>query len=121
MRNILATAGALSIILTALSAWAGCITECTSEYESTVDDCHLVNGRDPKDADILQLCLENAKDTYASCKYECGSQGVEGITLNSMLFVCYSIKPTQTAVTFVPSISTTPCEGGWQGRIRDEC
>jgi len=86
MRNILATAGALSIILTALSAWAGCITECTSEYESTVDDCHLVNGRDPKDADILQLCLENAKDTYASCKYECGSQGIEGITLNSMLF-----------------------------------
>ncbi len=63
----------MTIILTTVSAWTGCISDCKSKYESEVDDCHLIHGNDPEDADDRQMCLEDAKDTYDPRKDGCQS------------------------------------------------
>ena len=63
----------LCICLSApLSAWAGCKSDCSDEYESAREDCVNTND-DPDDADDLQMCIDGAKSDYDSCIQECDS------------------------------------------------
>ena len=65
-------AGAITLTLVSLPAWAGCVSDCKDEYESEIDSCKLLHD-DPDDADWLKMCIESAKDEYESCKHECES------------------------------------------------
>jgi hypothetical protein len=51
-------------------AVAGCKSDCRDEYESEVDSCKMLYD-DPDDADMLQMCIDNAKSEYESCIDEC--------------------------------------------------
>jgi hypothetical protein len=58
------------LLLCAPIAWAGCKSDCQDEYESEVQSCREQHD-DPDEADMLQMCIENAKSEYQSCINEC--------------------------------------------------
>ena len=49
---------------------AGCKSDCREDYESEVDSCKEQYD-DPGDADMLRMCIEDAKSEYQSCIDEC--------------------------------------------------
>lgn len=63
----------LTINIFAFPVLAGCISDCKSDYESTVEDCQLLYGDDPDSDDMLKNCIDDAKSDYESCEEECMS------------------------------------------------
>jgi hypothetical protein len=53
-----------------LRSIAGCKSDCQDEYESMVESCKEQYD-DPDDADMLKMCIDNAKSEYESCIDEC--------------------------------------------------
>jgi hypothetical protein len=53
-----------------LRSIAGCKSDCQDEYESEVESCKEQYD-DPDDADMLKMCIDNAKSEYESCIDEC--------------------------------------------------
>jgi hypothetical protein len=54
-----------------LRSFAGCDSDCQDEYESAVESCKEQYD-DPDDADMLKVCIGDAKSDYESCIDECG-------------------------------------------------
>jgi hypothetical protein len=54
----------------ALSAWAGCKSDCKDQYDSEVDSCKSIHD-DPDDSEDLRMCIDSAKDDFDSCIDEC--------------------------------------------------
>jgi len=53
-----------------LRSMAGCKSDCREEYESEVESCKEQYD-DPGDADMLRMCIKDAKSEYQSCIDEC--------------------------------------------------
>ena len=53
-----------------------CDRQCDASYSSDVDDCRLQHGDDPADADELTNCIQEAKDNYRSCLYDCTTRAI---------------------------------------------
>jgi hypothetical protein len=53
-----------------LRSIAGCKSDCQDEYESEVESCKEQYDN-PDDADMLKMCVDNAKSEYKSCIDEC--------------------------------------------------
>jgi hypothetical protein len=49
---------------------AGCKWDCRDEYGSEVESCKEMCD-DPGDADMLRMCIDDAKSQYQSCIDEC--------------------------------------------------
>ena len=67
-------AGYILVALTLMSpgaANATCGEECDGQYASEIDDCHSQYGDDPRDADDLTNCIQEARDNYRSCLDDC--------------------------------------------------
>jgi hypothetical protein len=60
-------------LLPATSASAACGQACDDDYSSAIDDCKLMHGDDPADADDLAMCIQTARDDYRSCLDNCSS------------------------------------------------
>lgn len=52
------------------SAGAFCKEECEQDYKTATESCNI-EYNDPDDADLLQECLDQAKNDYDSCLEEC--------------------------------------------------
>ena len=63
---------ALVGLLLSVPAVAGCISDCTEEYQSAIEECHVLYD-DPDDADELKNCNDEAKDAYDECEEHCKS------------------------------------------------
>jgi hypothetical protein len=61
---------AMVVLLCASNAWAGCKSDCQDEYQSEVESCKELHD-DPDDADMIKMCIDNAKSEYESCIDEC--------------------------------------------------
>ena len=53
-----------------LRSVAGCKSDCQNEYESEVESCKEMYD-DPGDANMLRMCIDDAKGQYQSCIDEC--------------------------------------------------
>jgi hypothetical protein len=53
-----------------LRSIAGCKSDCQDEYESAVESCKEQYD-DPDDADMLKVCIDNAKSEYDLCIDDC--------------------------------------------------
>jgi hypothetical protein len=53
-----------------LRSIADCKSDCQDEYESAVESCKEQYD-DPDGADMLKMCIDNAKSEYESCIDEC--------------------------------------------------
>lgn len=53
-----------------LRSIAGCKSDCRDDYESAVESCKLMYD-DPDDADMLKICIDDAKSEYESCIDDC--------------------------------------------------
>ena len=53
-----------------LRSMAGYKSDCREEYESEVESCKEQYD-DPGDADMLRMCIKDAKSEYQSCIDEC--------------------------------------------------
>ena len=62
----------LNLTAIATIGWAGCKTDCKDEYESKVESCKAQYD-DPDDSDMLNQCIQSAKDDYDACIEECDS------------------------------------------------
>jgi hypothetical protein len=60
----------LIIVGFSLRSIAGCKSDCQDEYESAVESCKEQYD-DPDDADMLKVCIDNAKSEYDPCIDEC--------------------------------------------------
>ena len=49
---------------------ADCKSDCQDEYYSEVDSCKTVYD-DPDDADMLKICIDDAKSSYNACNDGC--------------------------------------------------
>jgi hypothetical protein len=58
------------IVALASPAWATCKSDCKAEYDSEVKSCNLLDD-DPEDANMLKMCIDNAKDDFDSCIAAC--------------------------------------------------
>jgi hypothetical protein len=78
MRNTIVSTCVL-VMLTIVSpgaANATCGEECDGQYASEIDDCHSQYGDDPRDADDLTNCIQEARDDYRSCLDDCASAAI---------------------------------------------
>ena len=55
-------------------AIADCKSDCQNGYESEVESCKEQYD-DPDDADVLKVCIDDAKSEYESCIDECENSG----------------------------------------------
>ena len=72
-------AGYILVALALMSpgaANATCGEECDGQYASEIDDCHSQYGDDPRDADDLTNCIQEARDNYRSCLDDCTSAAI---------------------------------------------
>jgi len=53
-----------------LRSIAGCKSDCFDQYQSEVESCRDQYD-DPRDAGMLQTCIDDAKREYQSCIDEC--------------------------------------------------
>jgi hypothetical protein len=60
----------LIIVGFSLRSIAGCKSDCQDEYESAVESCKEQYD-DPNDADMLKVCIDNAKSEYDPCIDDC--------------------------------------------------
>ena len=69
-------AGYIFVVLALMlpgAANATCGEECDGQYASEIDDCHSQYGDDPRDAEDLTNCIQEARDTYRSCLDDCAA------------------------------------------------
>jgi hypothetical protein len=72
-------AGYILVALALMSpraANATCGEECDGQYASEIDDCHSQYGDDPRDADDLTNCIQEARDDYRSCLNDCAGAAI---------------------------------------------
>ncbi len=66
----------LAVMLCALflveTAYAGCKSDCSDEYESEKDSCEMM-WSEPEEAEDLTSCIDDAKSDYDYCIEECES------------------------------------------------
>jgi hypothetical protein len=67
---------AMLTIVSPGAANATCGEECDGQYASEIDDCHSQYGDDPRDADDLTNCIQEARDNYRSCLDDCASAAI---------------------------------------------
>ena len=72
MRNINTVICLVLLLIFVKDALAGCKTDCKDEYESEVEDCHLIFYDSDSHEELLS-CIEDAKSELEDCKYECES------------------------------------------------
>src|SRR6266446_2551931 len=78
MRNTIVSTCVLVMlaIVSPGAANATCGEECDGQYASEIDDCHSQYGDDPRDADDLTNCIQEARDGYRSCLDDCASAAI---------------------------------------------
>src|SRR5260370_19408676 len=80
MRNTIVSTCVLVMlaIVSPGAANATCGEECDGQYASEIDDCHSQYGDDPRDADDLTNCIQDARDNYRSCLDACALAAISG-------------------------------------------
>ncbi len=77
MRNLLIVFVLVALILVPASvekAVAACGEDCDSDYQSATENCQLMYGDNPEEAEDLSMCVQNARDEYRSCVENCADQ-----------------------------------------------
>ena len=115
MRNTIVSTCVLVMlaIVSPGAANATCGEECDGQYASEIDDCHSQYGDDPRDADDLTNCIQEARDNYRSCLDDCALAAISVPQWRKL-----------TAHGFALSLKhqiAPVCSGGTVNRYRHPC
>ena len=58
--------------LAAAAARADCLSDCSDRYEAAMTACHQSNP-DPSRVDQLQMCMDQAQQSFEKCEEQCES------------------------------------------------